>query len=232
MPIAITETCADVVPRCRPPPSPAVIATPHRVRGAAGLPDASIGQGDSNSVDSGATGCWRRSTCRSCLVVADYLSSDRRWPAGMPSRRSPATSRSSSAPSTCSAASWPPPAGNGRCRQCAGSAATSCGASCSRPTARRPRARRATRSRSHRSSVPPSRRRVLLDAASAPSPPKLRSTWPGRERAIVDLLAHCGPRVSCTSEVVAIAGCQSQPIDRNLRYMRMHASTMVARAAG
>ena len=25
---------------------------------------------------------------------------------------------------------------------------------------------------------------------------------------------------------------QSHPIDRNLRYMRMHASTMVARAAG
>ena len=36
----------------------------------------------------------------------------------------------------------------------------------------------------------------LIAAASARPPPNVRSAWPTRDVAIVDLLAHCGPRVS------------------------------------
>jgi site-specific recombinase XerD len=36
----------------------------------------------------------------------------------------------------------------------------------------------------------------LIAAASAPPPSNVRSAWPTRDVAIVDLLAHCGPRVS------------------------------------
>jgi site-specific recombinase XerD len=36
----------------------------------------------------------------------------------------------------------------------------------------------------------------LIAAASAPPPPNVRSPWPTRDVAIVDLLAHGGPRVS------------------------------------
>ena len=37
---------------------------------------------------------------------------------------------------------------------------------------------------------------ALIAAASTPPPSNVRSAWPTRDVALVDLLAHCGPRVS------------------------------------